>query len=113
MGKRPHAPTVTRCPTCKRRMTRTSAANRRYWSLLHAIAEKLRPGGQQYPADSYHMHYKSRFLGCDDVKLPSGKVLSIPRSTADLDVQEFDDYMMQVEADANARSVYLEDVEAA
>lgn len=98
-----------RCPTCKRRLTRSSRANRRYWLILHAVADKLRPNGQAYSAETWHRYYASRFLGCDDVRLPSGKVLTIPRSTSALDTGEFHEYATQVEADANERGVFLED----
>jgi hypothetical protein len=98
-----------RCPTCHRRHTRTNDANRRYWLLLHAIADKVRPGGNAYSADTWHTYCKSRWLGCDDVALPNGKTLTIPRSTAALDVAEFGDYMDAVEAWAHERDVWLED----
>lgn len=98
-----------RCPTCHRRHTRTNDANRRYWLLLHAIADKVRPGGNSYSADTWHTYCKSRWLGCDDVALPNGKVLTIPRSTAALDVAEFGDYMDAIEAWAHERDVWLED----
>jgi hypothetical protein len=35
--------------------------------------------------------------------------MSIPRSTADLSVDEFSDYMTAVEAWANARGVWLDE----
>jgi hypothetical protein len=98
-----------RCPTCKRRMTRSPEANRRYWALLHVMAEKLKPLDHSYSADSWHTWAKSKWLGCDDVKLPSGKVLVIPRSTADLDTAAFNDYMTAVEVWANEKGAYLED----
>lgn len=100
---------VDRCPLCKRRQTRSSEANRRYWALLHVMAEKLQPQGQAYSADQWHLYCKSRWLGADDVKLPNGKVIVIPRSTADLDTSAFNDYMTAVEAWANERNCYLED----
>ena len=100
-----------RCPTCRRRIKRSSQANRLYWLLLHELADKLRPDGQQYSAEAFHTYYKSRFLGCDDVKLPNGKTLTIPRSSADLDIAEFADYVAQVEADAAERGVFLADRE--
>lgn len=103
--------TTERCPSCHRRLTRSSDANRRYWALLHLVADKLRPGGIAYSADQFHAYYKSRFLGCDDVKLPNGKTLTIPRSTAGLDVAEFSEYLDAVQADAAARGVWLEDAE--
>lgn len=100
--------TAKRCPTCGRREKRSNPANARYWLLLHTIAAKLRPGGHAYSAEQYHAYYKSRFLGCDDVALPNGKVLTIPRSTAQLESTEFGEYVTKVEADAAERGVYLD-----
>lgn len=102
-----------RCPTCKRRIRRSTEANRRYWALLHAMAEKIHPAQQIFSADQWHLWARSKFLGCDDVKLPSGKVLTIPKSTADLDVAEFNAYMEQVEAFAAERGCFLADMEMA
>lgn len=102
-----------RCPTCKRRHTRTSEANRRYWALLHAMSERLHPRGQTFSADTWHLWAKTKFLGCDDYVLPSGRTHTEARSTAGLDVAQFNDYMTQVEAFANERNVYLEDMENA
>lgn len=102
-----------RCPACHRRMTRTTQANARYWLLLHAIADKVRPGGNAYSADQWHVYCKSRWLGCDDVTLPNGKTLSLPRSTAGLDVAEFNDYMGRIEAWAGERDVWLDEEYAA
>lgn len=100
---------LERCPTCKRRMTRSFNANRRYWALLHVMAETLKPQGQIFSAETWHTWAKSKFLGCDDVKLPSGKVLAIPRTTATLDTAAFNNYMTAVEAWANQHGCYLED----
>jgi len=104
---------VDRCPTCKRRLTRSSEANRRYWALLHALAGKLRPKGQEYSAETWHLYCKSRFLGADDQTLPSGRVITIPHSTAQLDSTGFAEYMTKVEAFANERGCFLEDMEGA
>lgn len=101
-----------RCPTCGRRKTRRNPQNAIYWSLLYLIAEKLRPGGVEYTAEQFHKYYASRFLGCDDVKLPNGKTLTIPRSTASLDVAEFSDYFDAVQADAAERGVHLSELPA-
>ena len=101
---------LERCPTCHRKHRRSNPANARYWLLLHAIAEKVKPGGNAASADTWHLWAKSKFLGCDDVKLPSGKTLTIPRSTAALDTAEFNDYMTAVEAWAATRDVWLDDV---
>jgi hypothetical protein len=102
-----------RCPTCRRLMRRSSQANARYWLLLHLIAESIRPGGVSYSAEVWHAYMKSRFLGCDDVRLPNGRVLTIPKSSADLDTDLFGDYMTKVEAWASERNVFLDDMESA
>ena len=103
---------MDRCPTCHRRMKRSNQANRSYWLILHEMAGALKPGGVVYSAEQYHVYYRSRFLGCDDHLLPNGKTVSIPRSTADLDVEEFSAYLTQVEADAAERGVFLADLAA-
>jgi hypothetical protein len=69
--------------------------------------------GQRFSADSFHIYYKTKFLGVDEVRLPSGKVSSIPRSTAELDATEFAEYFDKVQADAAQRGVWLADMESA
>jgi len=104
---------LDRCPQCRQRLKRNNDQNRRYWLLLHAVSERIKPQGAAYSADQWHMYFKSRFLGCEDHKLPNGKVLTIPLSTADLDVGAFSEYMEQVEAFAAERDCFLADTEYA
>lgn len=106
----PRKPRILRCPTCNRRHKRSNPQNARYWLLLHAIAEKLKPQDAIYSAETWHTYFKSRFLGCEEIALPNGKVLQIPNSTADLEIPEFADYMTKVEVWANEHGVWLEDV---
>jgi hypothetical protein len=101
-----------RCPTCKRRHKRSNPQNALYWSLLAAIADKVKPGGASYSMDQWHLYCRSRWLGCEDSRLPNGKTLTIPRSTAGLDVAEFSDYFEKVQAWAAERDVWLEDMAA-
>lgn len=104
---------VRRCPTCGRREKRSTEANRRYWLILHLIAERIKPGDNlAYSPDQWHLYFKSRFLGADDVDLPNGKTLVIPHSSADLSTEEFSDYAMKVEAWASERDVYLDEIPA-
>lgn len=98
-----------RCPTCHRRYRRSNPANARYWSLLHMIADKVRPGGNAYSAEQWHIYARSRWLGCDDIRLPNGKMMTMPRSSADLDVTEFGEYMDKLEIWAGERDVWLAD----
>ena len=100
-----------RCPTCGARERRTTAQNALYWKLLNQISEQVRPGGLSYSVDTWHVYWKSRLLGCDDIRLPNGNVIVVPRSTTDLDVPAFSDYFAQVEAWAAERGVHLPDLE--
>jgi hypothetical protein len=100
---------MERCPQCGQKPRRSNPANRRYWLLLHTLAAKLKPDGNEYSAETYHVYYKLKFLGADDVKLPNGKVIAVPKSTAELDKAEFHEYAFMVEHDANERGVYLDE----
>lgn len=80
---------------------------------LDALCERLHPRGQSFSADTLHLWAKSKFLGCDDHALPNGKTLTLPRSTANLDVAEFSDYFDRVQAWANEQGVFLEDLDNA
>jgi hypothetical protein len=94
-------------------MTRTVSQNALYWGLLNLMSEKIHPRGQTFSPDTFHLWAKSKFLGCVDHVLPSGKTLTIPNSTAALDTQQFSDYLDKVQAFAAERGVYLADMEAA
>ena len=91
-------------------MTRSNPQNALYWLLLHKAAEQLRPGGQSFSAESYHALMKSKHLGCVDIPMPNGKVLAMPRSTANLDAGEFSDYFGKVEAELAQHGVFLDDM---
>lgn len=98
-----------RCPTCNRRYRRSNPQNAMLWLLYHKLAETLRPNGEQYSAESFHVYYKTKFLGCEEVKLPNKQTMFIPRSTADLDVNEFSEFFDRVQADAAERGVFLDE----
>jgi hypothetical protein len=97
----------SRCPACGRREKRSSEANRRYWQLVSVIAETVKPAGAAYGVNAWHLWLKSRFLGCTDTKLPNGAVLTEPNSSADLDTDEFSEFMTAVEAWAAERGAFL------
>lgn len=99
---------LERCPSCGRKQHRSNPQNRYYWLLLHMISEQIRPKDGQYSADQWHHYFKSRFLGCDDMKLPNGKTLILPKSTAALDIAEFSEYFEQVSAWSAERGVFLD-----
>lgn len=100
---------VSRCPTCGRTKKRSTEANRRYWAILHVMADKLNPQGKHYSADTWHEYCKSRWLGCKDIDLPNGKTMTITNSTADLDTGAFALYQEAVEAWANEHGAWLDE----
>lgn len=100
-----------RCPTCRRLHKRSHPQNAMLWALYHELAARTW-NGQKFSAEQFHTYYKSRFLGCDDIPMPNGKTLTIPRSTASLDVAEFSDYFDAVQADAAERGVHLSELPA-
>lgn len=97
-----------KCPKCGREEKRSSEANRRYWKILGLLSEKLPVQGNQFSSEAWHVWFKFKFLGAADIKLPNGKALTQPKSTANLDKGEFNEYMTQVEVWANEHEVYLE-----
>lgn len=102
-----------RCPTCGRKAKRSTGANSLYWLLLHELADNCKPGGMSYSAETWHIYFKKRYIGHDEVVLPNRQTLLIPRSTAKLDAAEFSDYFERVQAWAAERGVYLDSLEAA
>lgn len=104
---------MKRCETCHRPIKRSSEFNRLYWLLLHMIADKVKPEGQQYAAKTWHRYFKRRYLGAQDERLPNGEVESVVNSTAELDTAEFMDYFTNVQMWAQQRNIYLEDVQPA
>jgi hypothetical protein len=102
---------MDRCPTCHRKKKRSSQANARYWALVYKIAENVRVGADIFSGKAWHLHFKSKFLGCDDIPMPDGTVMTVARSSADEDSPEFAEYMTKVEAwAATEHNVYLDEL---
>ena len=98
-----------RCPTCGRKSRRSNPANARWWVLMHTLADKLRPEGVGYSPETWHLYLASRFLGCDEIALPGGKIIQRPHKTSTLDVTEFNNLMGKAEAWAAEHNVWLEE----
>ena len=80
---------------------RSSEQNAFYWSaVLRDIADQAWVSGQQFTADVWHEHYARMFGVCEDVTLPTGEVIVRRKSTTDMKVGEFSEYLSQVQADA-------------
>jgi hypothetical protein len=75
---------------------RTSRANRKYWAQLREISEQVNVHGRHFSAYVWHKHFAGAMLGFED--MPDGS--TVPMSTRNLKVKEFDDYRKQVESHA-------------
>ena len=100
---------LLRCPTCGRKHSRSTEQNKYYWSVLNEIADQLKPNGHAYSAESFHLYFKQRFLGQDDIRLPNGKIFSQPKSTVDLDTTEMTEYITKVEEFATRYGVRFDE----
>ena len=87
---------------------RSLQQNRRYWSMLKAISDTGWIHGKQFEVEAWHFYFRLKFL--PHIDTPDG--LSIPTSTTKLSVEEFQDYMTQVEVCA-LTELGVEFVEAA
>lgn len=77
---------------------RHNAQNALMWVLLGQIAEQAMIKGRTYSAAAWHEWLKGELLGYVD--LPGGK--QMPRSTSELTVSEFADYVTRLQAFAAA-----------
>lgn len=100
-----------RCPYCGMKKKRTSSQNRIYWALLNMIAEQLPVKGQGYTANTWHAYLVQRYLGCNDIILPNGKVVTMPVSTSTLTNEEFGEYFEKCMAWGAEHGVTLPDIE--
>ena len=97
-----------KCPTCHREEKRSSEQNKRYWKLLSLLAQKP-VQGEIYSSKLWHIYFKFKFLGADDIKLPNGKILTEPKGTSDLDKKQFNEYMLEVEVWCNEHNIYMDE----
>lgn len=81
---------------------RTDAMNRRYWGVvLKQISEQAWVSGRQFDKDVWHEHYARKHGVCDEMVLPDGEIILRRKSTTQMTVSEFSEYMQRVEADAS------------
>lgn len=92
------------------RKKRRDAQNRRYWAILHQIAEQLKINGNVLIAETWHEWAKRRFIGVIEIPLPDGEIIVVGMSSTELDIPEFNDFMMMVEAWAIDQNVIFNDL---
>lgn len=77
---------------------RNSAQNRRYWGYtLKTITEQAWVNGRQFPAEVWHEYLADRFAAKLELIMPDGEIKVRRKSTTDMTVAEFNEYMTQCE----------------
>lgn len=80
---------------------RTSEANRFYWGpVLTTIAEQAWVDGRQFSKDTWHEYFAREFLPKEEVVMPYGEIVARRKSTTELSVSEFSEYLQRVQAAA-------------
>ena len=78
---------------------RNAEQNKRYWGfVLKTIAEQAWVEGAQYSADVWHEYFARKFGVCEDITLPGGEVIVRRKSTTQMTVSEFTQFMQETEA---------------
>lgn len=78
---------------------RNNEQNKRYWGfVLRTIADQAWVDGQQYNTDTWHEYFARKFGVCEDMKLPGGEIITRRKSTTEMTVSDFTEYMTHVES---------------
>lgn len=90
---------------------RTGLQNKTLWFILNCIADQLKISGSHYTSNCWHVYFRQRYLGCVDITIPNGSIISMPRSTADLNKEEFSEYLEKLMAWCSAHDVILPEID--
>ena len=87
---------------------RSLKMNARHWLLMTLMAEQVRPEGDSYSKEAWHIYCKQKFLQPTEILLPNGKTALDYPSTSNMNVEEFSSFATQCEVFANEHGVILE-----
>lgn len=78
---------------------RTVEQNAFYFGVvLRDVAEQVWVDGQQFSQSAWHEMLAEEFAPREELKLPGGKVFNRRKSTSDMSVSEFSEYVTKVQA---------------
>lgn len=78
---------------------RSSEQNAYYWSfLLQQIADQAWVEGRQYSKDVWHEYLADQFGEHIEIPMPDGTIKRRRKSTTEMKVAEFSEYLQKVEA---------------
>lgn len=98
----PEGYTVTLEPYERRRNAEQNAL---YWSRLQEISEVWNEGGVYYTKDGLHEAFADALLPKKEVQIPGGKTKLVRKSTTELTVAEFSDYLERIAAWAAQKGI--------
>jgi hypothetical protein len=82
---------------------RNAQQNRFYWgAVLKAISEQAWVEGRQSDKDAWHEYFARKFGVLDEVTLPDGEIITRRKSTTQMSVGEFSQYLNDVQAYATS-----------
>lgn len=80
---------------------RTKEQNAYYFGVvLRDIAEQAWVDGEQFGTAAWHEHFAEQFAPREELRLPSGRLVTHRKSTKDFTVAEFGEYLTKVQASA-------------
>lgn len=80
---------------------RTAEQNAYYFGVvLRDIAEQAWVNGERFGTAAWHEHFAEQFAPREEIRLPSGRLVTRRKSTKDFTVAEFGEYLTKVQASA-------------
>lgn len=78
---------------------RNNEQNKRLWKAVYEqIAAQAWVNGQQFSKDAWHEHIAGMFMPKVEIVTPFGEIITRRKSTSELTVSEFSEYMQRAEA---------------
>jgi hypothetical protein len=78
---------------------RNQQQNRFYFgAVLKQISEQAWVDGKQYDKDTWHEYFARKYGILDELTLPDGEIITRRKSTTQMSVGEFSEYLNQVQA---------------
>lgn len=77
---------------------RNTEQNKRLWGYLYkTIAEQAWVDGKQFSKDVWHEFFARQFGVCEEMILPDGEIITRRKSTTEMTVGEFAQFMTDIE----------------
>lgn len=78
---------------------RNAQQNRFYWgAVLKAISEQAWVEGRQFDKDAWHEYFARKYGVLDELILPDGEIIMRRKSTTQMSVGEFSEYLDAVQS---------------